>query len=138
MASVTTSSSAPLVARASLVQTTRVGVSSSPILGLPLMAKKGKVRCSMENGNPKNQEINSRRKGTGGASLLAAAAAATLSSPAMALVDERIGTEGTGLPLGLDNNILGWIIVGVFGTIWALYFTWTTTLEEDEESGLSL
>ena len=92
----------------------------------------------MDESNPKPQEKNLNDKKGMGASLLAAAAAATISSPAMALVDERLGTEGTGLPLGLDNNILGWIIVGVFGTIWALYFTWTTTLEEDEESGLSL
>ena len=74
-----------------------------------------------------------------GASLLAAAAAATMSSPAaMALVDERLSTEGTGLPFGLSNNLLGWILFGVFGLIWALFFVYTSTLEEDEESGLSL
>lgn len=73
-----------------------------------------------------------------GASLMMAAAAATMSSPAMALVDERLSTEGTGLPFGLSNNLLGWILFGVFGLIWALYFTYTSTLDEDEESGLSL
>ncbi|KAL0459454.1 UNVERIFIED_CONTAM: Photosystem II reaction center W protein, chloroplastic [Sesamum latifolium] len=74
-----------------------------------------------------------------GASLMAAACAAAMSSPAaMALVDERMSTEGTGLPFGLSNNLLGWILLGVFALIWALYFVYTSGLEEDEESGLSL
>lgn len=73
-----------------------------------------------------------------GASLAAAAMAATMSSPAMALVDDRLSTEGTGLPFGLSNNILGWILFGVFGLIWTFYFIYTSSLEEDEESGLSL
>jgi len=73
-----------------------------------------------------------------GASLLAAACAATMSNPAMALVDERLSTEGTGLPFGLSNNLLGWILLGVFGLIWALFFVYASTLEEDEESGMSL
>lgn len=98
------------------------------------MAKNGKVRCSME-GKP---ESNTNSKVCMGASMMAAAMAATMSSPAMALVDERLSTEGTGLPFGLSNNLLGWILFGVFGLIWALYFTYTATLEEDEESGLSL
>ena len=71
-------------------------------------------------------------------SMLAALCAAAMSSPAMALVDDRMSTEGTGLPFGLSNNLLGWILFGVFGLIWALYFVYTATLEEDEESGLSL
>ncbi|KAK9015546.1 hypothetical protein V6N11_006648 [Hibiscus sabdariffa] len=49
-----------------------------------------------------------------------------------------IGMSGTGLPFGLSNNLLGWILFGVFGLIWALYFVYTAALEEDEESGLSL
>ena len=73
------------------------------------------------------------------AALAAAALAATMSSPAaMALVDDRLSTEGTGLPFGLSNNLLGWILLGVFALIWALYFTYASSLEEDEESGLSL
>ena len=58
--------------------------------------------------------------------------------PALALVDERMSTEGTGLSLGVSNNLLAWILLGVFGLIWALFFVYTSTLEEDEESGLSL
>jgi len=104
-------------------------------IGLPAMSRAGKVRCSMDE-KPSVQE-NSSNVGMG-ASLLAAACAATMSSPAMALVDERLSTEGTGLPFGLSNNLLGWILFGVFGLIWALYFVYTSSLEEDEESGLSL
>lgn len=90
----------------------------------------GKVRCSSE-----KKEV--ARAGTG-ASLLAAAAVMGASNPVLALVDERMSTEGTGLSLGLSNNLLGWILFGVFGLIWALYTVYTSTLEEDEESGLSL
>uniref|UniRef100_A0A0E0DTN8 PSII 6.1 kDa protein n=1 Tax=Oryza meridionalis TaxID=40149 RepID=A0A0E0DTN8_9ORYZ len=57
----------------------------------------------------------------GASSMLATAAAMTASSSApaaMALVDERMSTEGTGLSLGLSNNLLGWILLGVFGLIW--------------------
>ena len=110
-----------------------VGASSSTVLGLPAMAKAGRVRCSMEEKPSSSSNLGM------GASLLAAAAAATMSSPAaMALVDERLSTEGTGLPFGPSNNLLGWILFGVFGLIWALFFVYTSTLEEDEESGLSL
>lgn len=73
-----------------------------------------------------------------GTSLVAATLAATMSSPAIALVDERLSTEGTGLPFGLSNNLLGWILLGVFGLIWANYIVYTSTLDEDDDSGLSL
>ncbi|CAO2818828.1 unnamed protein product [Amaranthus hypochondriacus] len=136
MASITATSSASLVARAALVHNSRVSLSSSPVLGLPTITKKGRVTCSMES-KASTQESSSTNKGMG-ASLLAAAAAATMSSPAMALVDERMSTEGTGLPFGLSNNLLGWILLGVFGLIWALYFVYVSGLDEDEESGLSL
>ncbi|KAL9227557.1 hypothetical protein vseg_003234 [Gypsophila vaccaria] len=136
MATITASSSAALIVRATLVNKSSVGVSStSPALGLPSMTKKGKVVCSMEV-KPSNKESNSNT--TMGASWLAAVAAATVSSPAMALVDDRMSTEGTGLPFGLSNNLLGWILLGVFALIWSLYFVYTSGLDEDEESGLSL
>ncbi|KAJ0974052.1 hypothetical protein J5N97_016017 [Dioscorea zingiberensis] len=105
-------------------------VTSSPVLGLPQMGMRGgRVRCA--------SETKVARSGTG-ASLLAAAAVMGASNPVLALVDERMSTEGTGLGLGVSNNLLGWILLGVFGIIWALYFVYTSTLEEDEESGLSL
>ncbi|OWM75238.1 hypothetical protein CDL15_Pgr023759 [Punica granatum] len=95
---------------------------------------KGRVRCSMDG---KASPAGTSTMGMS-ASLIAAISAAMLSGPAMALVDERMSTEGTGLPFGLSNNVLGWILFGVFGLIWALYFTYTSGLDEDEESGLSL
>lgn len=98
------------------------------------MGKVGKVRCSLE-GKPTKEESSSSLGM--GASMMAAAAASS-SPAAMALVDERLSGEGTGLPFGLSNNLLGWILLGVFGLIWGLYFTYTSTLDEDEESGLSL
>ncbi|KAL1816738.1 hypothetical protein ACET3Z_019312 [Daucus carota] len=109
---------------------------SSPVLGLRVMPKVGKVRCSMK-ANTGSQKGST--KVDMGASLMAAATAAAMSSPAaMALVDERLSTEGTGLPFGLSNNLLGWILLGMFGLIWSLYFVYTSGLDEDEESGLSL
>ncbi|XP_022728237.1 photosystem II reaction center W protein, chloroplastic-like [Durio zibethinus] len=110
-------------------------VASPVAIGLPKMEKRGKVMCSMEK-KPSAEETGSNM-GIG-ASLVAAVFAATMSSPAMALVDERMTTEGTGLPFGLSNNLLGWALFGIFGLIWALYFVYTSSLEEDEESGLSL
>jgi len=99
------------------------------------MGKVGKVRCSMEEKPCVKESSSSMGMG---ASLMAATCAAVMSGPAMALVDERLSTEGTGLPFGLSNNLLGWILLGVFALIWALFFVYTSTLEEDEESGLSL
>ncbi|BAT95541.1 photosystem II reaction center W protein, chloroplastic-like [Vigna umbellata] len=118
-----------------LVQKRPLGVSSS-VLGLPTMGKVGRVRCSMEE-KPSVKEASSSSM-VMGASLMAATCAAVMSGPAMALVDERLSTEGTGLPFGLSNNLLGWILLGVFALVWALFFVYTSTLEEDEESGLSL
>ncbi|KAL8092619.1 photosystem II reaction center W protein, chloroplastic-like [Apium graveolens] len=119
-----------------LVQKAPIVKASSPILGLPVMAKAGKVRCSMKGNNVAQEGIS---KVSMGAPLIAAASAAAMSSPAaMALVDERLSTEGTGLPFGLSNNLLGWILLGMFGLIWSLYFVYTSGLDEDEESGLSL
>ncbi|KAK9704915.1 hypothetical protein RND81_07G019900 [Saponaria officinalis] len=134
MATITTNSSASLLAHASLVNK-RNGLSFVPIIGLPAITKKGKIVCSME-AKPSNKESNSKMGKH--ASLLATATAATMSSPAMALVDNRMSTEGTGLPFGLSNNLLGWILLGVFALVWSLYFVYTSSLDEDEESGLSL
>ncbi|CAJ2633025.1 unnamed protein product [Trifolium pratense] len=133
MASIITSTPTSSVLRTGLVQKQPLGVSFQNIAA---MTKVGRVRCSIE-GKPDVQE--SRSNLGMGASLIAAISAATLSSPAaMALVDERLSTEGTGLPFGLSNNLLGWILFGVFGFIWALYFVYASSLDEDEDSGLSL
>ncbi|GAB2282303.1 hypothetical protein Dimus_016850 [Dionaea muscipula] len=147
--SIIASSSTSFAARASLVPTARVGSCSpssfsSPVLGLPAMSNKGQLRrcrCSMEIKSSKGENgsgIATPAAASLAAAAAAAAAAAMWSPAAMALVDERLSTEGTGLPFGLSNNLLGWILIGVFALIWSLYFSYTATLEEDEESGLSL
>ncbi|CAH2060009.1 unnamed protein product [Thlaspi arvense] len=132
MASFTASASTISVARPALLLKPTVAV-SAPVLGLPPMGKrKGGVTCSMETKQGNGSVV-------GGVSAAATAAlTAVMSNPAMALVDDRMSTEGTGLPFGLSNNLLGWILFGVFGLIWTFYFVYTSSLEEDEESGLSL
>merc|ERR550514_1007605 len=59
--------------------------------------------------------------------------------PAFALVDDRLAGEGTGKALGINDPILGWVIIGVFATVWAVYFTATKELGgQGEEDGLGL
>ncbi|KAF8388172.1 hypothetical protein HHK36_026838 [Tetracentron sinense] len=132
MATITASIPTSSVSRAGLWHKGSNGVSSSAVLGLPEMVKRGRVRCSAEE---KPYGCNTGSIVGMGASLMAAAA---MASPAIALVDERLSTEGTGLPFGLSNNILGWILFGVFALIWSLYFVYTSSLDEDDDSGLSL
>ncbi|KAJ6684992.1 PHOTOSYSTEM II REACTION CENTER W PROTEIN CHLOROPLASTIC [Salix purpurea] len=134
MATITASAATSSIVRAALARKPSVGLSSSSVLGLPAMTKKEKVSCSME-GKPATVEEKSKGMS---ASLMAAVGAATISSPALALVDERLSTEGTGLPFGLSNNLLVWILLGVFSLIWSLYFVYTSSLDEDDDSGLSL
>ena len=105
------------------------------------MARKGRVRRSMKEkagGEDGSMKMGIRASSSSVMAAAACAAASMSSSAAMALVDDRMSTEGTGLPFGLSNNVLGWILFGVLGLIWALYFVYTSSLEEDEDSGLSL
>merc|ERR1711977_30652 len=56
-----------------------------------------------------------------------------------ALVDDRLAGEGTGKGLGINDPILGWVILGVFTTVWALYTAATKELGcQQEEDGLGL
>ncbi|QDZ22723.1 photosystem II reaction center protein W [Chloropicon primus] len=69
--------------------------------------------------------------------------AATLTaSPAFALVDRRLNGDGTRLPFGINDPILGWILVAVFGGVWAVFSQSTGELgageEDGEDGGLSL
>ncbi|XP_051226837.1 photosystem II reaction center W protein, chloroplastic-like [Lolium perenne] len=113
----------------------RAVITRPQALGLPqLSTRSQRVRCSYSK-DAKEATPAAAVRGAG-ASLLAAAGAVTASAaPALALVDERMSTEGTGLSLGLSNNLLGWILLGVFGLIWSLYTVYTSGLDEDEESG---
>uniref|UniRef100_A0A1D1XCN0 PSII 6.1 kDa protein n=1 Tax=Anthurium amnicola TaxID=1678845 RepID=A0A1D1XCN0_9ARAE len=131
MASMAAAATMTTVAHTAIARKAVASFSSSPVLGLPQMGVRGgRVRCSTSEKKATPATVSM------GATLLAAAV--SVSSPALALVDERMTTEGTGLSLGVSNNLLGWILVGVFGLIWALFFVYTSSLEEDEESGLSL
>ncbi|KAJ9564864.1 hypothetical protein OSB04_000830 [Centaurea solstitialis] len=117
--------------------TTTTLLPKKPSTLLGTRCKMSKVRCSVEQETMK--KISPRLVMTTVSSLVATTMATTMSSPiAMALVDERMSTEGTGLPFGLSNNLLGWILFGVFGLIWTLYFVYTGSLDEDDDSGLSL
>ncbi|XP_044477617.1 photosystem II reaction center W protein, chloroplastic-like [Mangifera indica] len=139
MALISTSNLSALLPPATKAATT---VRLSSLYGLPVeaMATKGRVKCTVEEKTPAAFNVAMSSKGSMATSLMAAAAAVSTAAagPAMALVDERMSTEGTGLPFGLSNNILGWILLGVFGLIWSLYIVYAGDLEEDEDSGLSL
>ncbi|XXG43582.1 hypothetical protein AAC387_Pa01g3576 [Persea americana] len=135
MATISASAPTSCIAGPSHVHKGAVGVSALPALRLPVMERKGRESCSLKE---KPSACDTSKNISMGASLMAAACAVSMSSPALALVDERLSTEGTALSLGVSNNLLGWILLGVFALIWALFFVYTSTLEEDEESGLSL
>lgn len=67
---------------------------------------------------------------------VAAVSAATTSalvaaSPALAVVDERLNGDGTALALGVNDPVIGWAMLGVFTTIWGLYYA--AGLEEDKQ-----
>eukprot|EP00897_Mesotaenium_endlicherianum_P009853 jgi/Mesen1/8897/ME000535S08196 len=98
------------------------------VQGLPSLSR-ARVTCSAEK---KSQQVQFAAAATAAASFVTA-------HPALALVDERLSTEGMGLSLGLSNSALGWILVGVSATIWSLYFVFSSKLPEgDDDSGLSL
>lgn len=51
-----------------------------------------------------------------------------------------MSTEGTGLKLGVNDPVLGYVLFGVFTTIWALYYVGQKDLggDEGDDSGLTL
>merc|ERR1712039_764390 len=62
-----------------------------------------------------------------------------MSNNAIALVDERLAGEGTGQALGINNPILGWVLVSVFTAVWGVYYISTKDLGgQREEDGLGL
>eukprot|EP00244_Chara_vulgaris_P013654 TRINITY_DN796_c0_g1_i4.p1 TRINITY_DN796_c0_g1~~TRINITY_DN796_c0_g1_i4.p1 ORF type:complete len:144 (+),score=19.40 TRINITY_DN796_c0_g1_i4:308-739(+) len=110
---------------------------TAPALGLPVLSrslKAERVVCSAA----KPEEAKSNLAGLAASMTAISTIAAT--HPAMALVDERLSTEGTGLALGLSDTSLTWVLVGVFGLVWAVFFTFSAGLPDnkDSDSGLSL
>jgi len=68
----------------------------------------------------------------------------TSAYPALAIVDDRLNGDGTGLPLGINDGALGIVLGTVPLAIFALYFTAGKQDGEiiaggkDDDSGLSL
>ncbi|KAH9305804.1 hypothetical protein KI387_010208, partial [Taxus chinensis] len=81
--------------------------SPSIVVGLPALRVR-KITCSAKKVD-KDEKTNSVSNECLGLSTVATIMG--ISSPALALVDERLSTEGTGLSLGLSNPTLGWILV---------------------------
>ncbi len=46
-------------------------------------------------------------------------------------VDERLNGDGVGLPFGINDATLGWVIVGGLTTVWALWFNAQKDLVSD-------
>ena len=80
----------------------------------------------------------SQRVATGAAT--ATVAAMAQAPAALAEVAPRMNGDGTGLILGVNEPILGWILISVFGLVWALYATSVKGISnnDDEDSGLFL
>mmetsp|Transcript_24970 Transcript_24970/g.60066 ORF Transcript_24970/g.60066 Transcript_24970/m.60066 type:complete len:99 (-) Transcript_24970:1642-1938(-) len=60
--------------------------------------------------------------------------------PAQALVDQRMNGDGAGIPLGLNDSRLFFILAGVFTSVWALYASSVKGIanNDDEDSGMGL
>ncbi len=57
-----------------------------------------------------------------------------------AQIDDRLNGDGTGLPFGVNDPTLGWVILGVAGLVWSLYYAAQRDFGnfEDDDSGLGL
>merc|ERR1711953_1056018 len=101
----------------------------------PLNPKKIEMALKKSGMSMKEYEVNRRRcqqdavryagKVMGSTGLIGAM---TAGCEALALVDDRLAGEGTGKILGVNDPILGWVIVGVFGFIWSLYYVSTKSM----------
>jgi photosystem II PsbW protein len=62
------------------------------------------------------------------------------SSPAFAVVDDRLNGDGVGLPFGINEPVLGWAMFGIFSLIWIAWFNSQKDFGDfdDEDSGLKL
>nr|ACF24547.1 photosystem II reaction center W protein [Gymnochlora stellata] len=68
------------------------------------------------------------------------ATAALHQLPAEALVDARLNGDGAGIPLGINDSRLFFILAGVFTLVWAAYSTSVKGISnnDDDDSGLSI
>ena len=57
-------------------------------------------------------------------------------------VDERLNGDGTGKALGINDSILGWVILGMFTLVWTQYYAAQKDVDggvdTDDDSGLTL
>ena len=64
------------------------------------------------------------------------------SHPAMALVDDRLATEGTGKIFGINDNAIFWNMLAIFSSVWAIFYLSQKDIDgddnQDEDAGLSL
>ncbi|XP_037474276.1 photosystem II reaction center W protein, chloroplastic-like [Triticum dicoccoides] len=111
--------------------------------GLPRLrvAKAARLRCSYSKDLKKKASSALALAVVNGAPLLAeasamAVAAALVVAPALvlALVDERVSTDGTGLRL--SHDLLGWILMVGFGLALS-YTVYSSILEEDNDNDQS-
>jgi len=62
--------------------------------------------------------------------------------PAMALVDDRLATEGTGKIFGINDNAIFWNMLAIFSSVWAIFYLSQKDIDgddnQDEDAGLSL
>ncbi|GFH17846.1 uncharacterized protein HaLaN_14558, partial [Haematococcus lacustris] len=74
------------------------------------------------------------------AAVVAGLPALIAASPAFALVDDRLNGDGVGLPFGINDGILGWVLVGVLSLVWALWYNAQKDLGdfEDPDAGLKI
>merc|ERR1712129_218502 len=73
------------------------------------------------------------------AAVASAVTAASLSAaPALAVVTDRMNGDGVGYPLGINEPVLGWVLLGGFIFIWSQYYSAFDGDNTDDDSGLSL
>jgi photosystem II PsbW protein len=99
---------------------------------------------------PKKQAVRAQRCVTSAVSLkreaakLASLVSAAQTLPALAIVDDRLNGDGTGLPLGINDGALGIILATVPLAVFSLYFiagkqdASIVAGGKDDDSGLSL
>ncbi|KAF6991033.1 hypothetical protein CFC21_013398 [Triticum aestivum] len=106
----------------------------SPALGLPQLrvARAERLRCRF------SKRVSSALAPvvTKGVPLLAvasttAASAAPMLASALALVDERMSSEAT----GLSNDLLGWVLLAAIGLVLCFYTVYSSTFDDDDQSG---
>merc|ERR1711998_185916 len=135
-----------------LLHTKMAAIASASVLGLPALAPRAvskrsavqKIAAAPVRTVAARKSVlvkaSAERKAVAAASTAASAFAAT---PSFALVDQRLNGDGVGLPLGVSDPVLFWVIAFVFTGIWALYYT--SSLQEfgddsgdGDDSGLTL